>query len=80
MYATDLVITRDNTLSIFATGKAPIEYTGRYHTWDERESDAMATRWKVFTFHDQIPMSQAKHVPPCPHCFCKLAISGSEEE
>ena len=80
MYAIDLVITRDNTLPIFATGKAPIEYTGRYHTRDERESDVMATRWKVFTFHDQIPMSQAKHVPPCPHCFCKLAISGSEEE
>ena len=55
MYATDLVITRDNTLPIFATGKAPIEYTGRYHTRDERESDVMATRWKVFTFHDQYP-------------------------
>ena len=80
MYATDLVITRDNTLPIFATGKSLIEYIRRYNTWDERESDMMATRWKVFTFYYQIPMSQAKHIPPCPHCFRKLAITGSEED
>ena len=42
--ATDLVITRDNTLSIFATEKALIEYIGRYNTRDERESDTMATQ------------------------------------
>ena len=80
MYATDLVITRDNTLPIFATGKAPIEYIERYNTRDKRESDMMATRWTVFTFHYQIPMSQTKHIPPCRHCFWKLAMTGSEED
>ena len=42
--ATGLVITHDDTLSIFATEKALIEYIGRYNTWDERESDTIATR------------------------------------
>lgn len=80
MFATDLCISRENRLPIFSTGKAPIEYIGKYNCRDERESDMMATRWKVFTFHHQIPVSEAKQIPPCPHCFCKLVMTGSEED
>ena len=80
MYITNSVITRNNTLPISATGKALIEYIGIYNTRDRGKSDMMATRWKVFAFYYQIPMSQTKHIPPCSHCFCKLAMTGSEED
>ena len=80
MYATDLCISRDNKFPIFATGKAPIEYIGKYNVRDDKESDMMSTRWKVFSFFKQIPIKEAKNIPLCPHCFSVLVMLGSEKE
>ena len=79
MYATDLCISRDNHLSIFATSKFPVEFVG-YNLRDDCESDMMSTRWKVLTFTHQIPVAEAKVIPPCAHCFSVLTMTGSEED
>ena len=79
-YATDLCISRDKSLSISVTGKSPDEYIGKYNVCDERESSMMATRWKVFKFHHQIPINDAKNIPPCPYCLSVSAMTGSEED
>jgi len=49
-FATDLVISRENTLPFFSTSKAPIEFIGKYNSRDEKESDMMNSRWKIFYF------------------------------
>ena len=63
----------------FATGKAAIEYIGKYNFRDERETDMMSSRWNTFTFKHQIPHSEAKEMPPCPQCFAELVMLGAEE-
>ena len=80
MYATDLCISRDNHLSIFATSKCPVEFVGKYNVRDDHESVMMSTRWKVLTFTHQIPMAEAKLIPRCPHFFSVLTMRGSEED
>ena len=77
IYATDLCVSRENTLPIFATSKTPIEFIGRYNSRDDRETDMMATRWNLFTFQKQIPIKDSKQIPPCPHCFSLLVMSGT---
>ena len=58
------------------TGKARIEFQGRYNTTDHVENDMMAARWRVFDFFYQIPAAEQKEVPPCPKCFSKLILTG----
>ena len=40
----------------------------------------MSTRWKVLTFTHQIPVAEAKVIPPCARCFSVLTMTGSEED
>ena len=77
-FNTDLKILRENTIPFSATSKRPIEYFGKYNMRDERETEMMASRWKVFTFHAQIPSEKVKNLVPCPHCFATLTMQGSE--
>ena len=77
-FATDMCIDRENTIPFFATSKGIIEYTGKYNMRDDRESDMMSSRWKVFTFTYQIPLRESKQLSPCPHCFSKLVMVGAE--
>ena len=63
---------------IFATSKAPIAYVGKYNATDERETEMMAARWRVFTLSHQIPESQQRDMPPCPHCFAELVLLGED--
>lgn len=73
-YAKDICI--DHDIPIFATGKSRITYIGRYQTADERETEMMSVRWKVFDFNYQIPENEQKSVPPCGKCFAKLVFLG----
>lgn len=75
-YARDIYLQKDTP--IFATSKSPITYIGKYNTFDERENEMMAARWKVFTFTHQIPQAQQKELPPCGKCFSKLVLLGEE--
>ncbi|XP_044166008.1 uncharacterized protein LOC122950000 [Acropora millepora] len=60
---------------IFATGKGPIVFS-RSGIVDERETDMMAVRWNVFTFHVQIAPSEQKDLLPCGRCFAELVLGG----
>ena len=73
-YTTDICISTD--VPIIATGKARIEYQGRYNTTDPVENDMMAASWRVFEFFHQIPVAEQKEMPPCPKCFSKLVLTG----
>ena len=73
-YAADICI--DHDVPIFATGKSRITYTGRYQTVDERETEMMSVRWKVFDVNYQISENEQKDVPTCGKCFAKLVFLG----
>ena len=45
---------------------------------NERETEMMASRRKVFTFHAQILSKKVKSLVPCPQYFASLPIQGSE--
>jgi len=75
-FATDLVIERDNKLPFFATSKVAIQYVGKYNCHDEKETEMMNSRWKIFEFKNQIV--DIKDISPCPHCFCVLATRGMD--
>ena len=79
-FATDMRIDRENTIPFFATSKAQIEFVGRYGVRDDRESDMMSSRWLTFEFHNQIRPEDMKQLSPCPYCFSKLVLEGSEGE
>jgi len=77
-FATDMFIDRENTLPFFATSSKPIEFVGKYNSRDERETEMMASRWRLFNFTKQIPPEAIKVMPPCPKCFGTLVIQGWE--
>ena len=79
MFATDMLITRENTLPILSTSKDAIEYIGKYNVRDQKETDMMSTRWKMFTFTHQIEQANIKDIAPCVRCFCTLVIHGMDE-
>ena len=62
---------------IFATGKGPIVFS-LSGIVDERETDMMAVRWNVFTFHVQIAPSEQKDLLPCGRCFAELVLGENE--
>lgn len=73
-YAEDVCISSD--VPIFATSKAKIEYVGKFNSRDDRETEMMTVRWKVFEFPHSIPQAEVKEIPPCPRCFCELVLLG----
>ena len=73
-FVKDVCISSD--IPIFATGKAPIQFVGRYNVSDERENEMMTVRWNHFHFHHQITEQNQKHVPPCNRCFAELTLFG----
>ena len=56
---------------IFCTTKEKLVYV-RGGVMDERETEMMRVRWKIFNFHVQIPCSQQVDILPCPRCFAEL--------
>lgn len=70
-YAQDIVFEKDTP--IFCTSKVPFVYIKR-GIIDERETEMMSVRWRVYTFNHQIPAAQQVEVPPCPKCFARLVL------
>ena len=70
-YAKDIAFTGDTP--IFATGKNPIVFV-KNGALDEKETEMMNVRWKIFRFHAQIPQEKQKQLPPCGKCFATLIL------
>ena len=75
-FAKDVCITTD--VPIFATGKSEVTYIGKYNQTDDRETEMMAARWKVFKFSHQFKEKDQKDIPPCCKCFAKQAVLGKD--
>ena len=56
---------------IFCTAKEEISFV-RAGVLDERETEMMRVRWRVFAFSSQITEAEQLQVPPCPRCFAEL--------
>ena len=80
VYATDMEISRENTIPFFAKTKEPITFVGKYNTCDERETDIMSRRWNMFAFTHKIPLSEVKDTDPYPRCFAELVMAGADNE
>ena len=70
-YAQDLVFNRDTP--IFCTTKHQIVLVRSGHI-DEKETEMMSVRWKIFALRYQIPQEDQKEILPCPTCFCRLIL------
>ena len=76
-FATDVCIKTD--IPIFATSKANIEFVGMHIMRDNRETEIMDVRWKVFEYHHRIPQYEQKNIIPCPRCFAELIFLGNSD-
>ena len=74
-YAMDTLITDD--VSIFATGIAPIMFSGKSANV-EGENAMMEVRWPKFQLSFHIPLSEQKTVKSCARCFCELVFMGAD--
>ena len=70
-YAKDIVFNLDTP--VFCTTKHPIVLVRSGHV-DERETEMMSVRWRIFAFNYQIPLEHQKDIVPCPTCFCRLIL------
>ena len=71
-YSNDVCI--DTDIPIVATSKEPIVYYGRNGRIDERETEMIAVRWRVFELNKKIPEEEQKDISPCPRCFAELVL------
>ena len=71
-FSSDVVIDKDTP--IFATSKSRIVYVGKFNSTDERETEMMSSRWKVFQFAHQIAETDQIRVHPCARCFAELVM------
>ena len=49
-----------------------------YKTLDERETEMMSVRWKVFHFNAQIEQSEQRDIPTCTKCFAQFILDDPE--
>ena len=70
-YSEDILFQTDTP--IFTTAKSPITFI-KNGVLDERETELMTVRWRIFTFRCQIPFDKQKVVPICGHCFASLLL------
>jgi len=75
-FSKDICLEKDTP--IFATSEEPIKYFGKYNVEDERETEMMNVRWRIFTFTKQIPVEKQTEIPCCAKCFSKLVLHGRE--
>ena len=68
-YRQDILFQGDTP--IFCTSKDELSYV-RGGVVDDRETQMMKVRWRVFNLFHQIPEEQQKSVPPCGKCFSRL--------
>ena len=70
-FAHDIVFDKDTP--IFSTSKHQLVYV-KSGVLDERETEMMAVRWKMFNFNRQIPQEEQREVAPCAACFARLIL------
>ena len=70
-YCKDIEFTRDTP--VFATAKAPIAFI-KSSMIDDRETEMMNVRWRIFTFRHQFDIHSQKTVPSCGHCFATMIL------
>ena len=70
-FAKDIAFEKDTP--IFCTGKYPIVFI-KNGVIDERETEMMTVRWRVFNFNYQIPAERQRDIPACPKCFASLIL------
>lgn len=75
-FSTDLKIPREHRIPFFS--KSSIEYFGKYNIWDDRETEMMASRWKLFTFHAKILSKKVNKTGAISHCFDTLTMQCSD--
>ena len=66
----------ENDTPVFATGKHQLVYV-RGGEVDDRETEMMAVRWKVFRFSYQIPSDEQRDITPCPTCFANFILENA---
>jgi hypothetical protein len=71
-YAKDIVFEKDTP--IFCTGKQPFIYI-KNGVIDQRETEMMSVRWKIFQFNVQIEQNDQKEIPQCARCFASLVLN-----
>lgn len=77
-FATDLLIHRSNSIPIFSTSIGPFEFV-RNGMKDQKETDMMASRWRLFSFTHTIK-NPNRDLEPCPRCFAELIMYGADAE
>ena len=70
-YAKDIVFDKDTP--IFITSKQPIIFI-KNGVIDQRETDMMAVRWKIFHFNVRIAEQNQKEFQKCAKCFATLIL------
>lgn len=71
-YAKDICFANDTP--IFATGKNPICFV-KNGCIDDRETEMMSVRWKIFRFNWQIFETRQTEMESCCKCFADLILS-----
>ena len=61
---------------IFCTAKEELSFV-RAGVLDERETEMMRVRWRVFALSCQIPEREQVEVSPCPRCYAELIFPQS---
>ena len=70
-YTRDIVFNKDTP--IFTTGNNPIVFV-KNGAIDEKETEMMMVRWKIFRFHAQISQEKQREIYPCGKCFATLVL------
>ena len=70
-FAKDLVF--DTDTPIFCTGKHELLFI-KAGCIDEKETEMMRVRWRLFSFFSQIPEHERRHIPPCSRCFATFIL------
>ncbi len=71
-FCKDIVFDRDTP--IFGISKHELVFV-RGGVVDERETEMMQARWRIFHLSRQIRQQDQRAVPPCGKCFARLVLS-----
>lgn len=76
-HASDIVMSRNNTLPVFATSIGKIKFHGEN---EDIENDMMDSRWIFFHLFHKIAKKDQIKLNPCGRCFAEMVMLGSEFE
>jgi hypothetical protein len=77
LYATNIILSSDNTIPVFGTGMKKNQWKGAYQATSELENEQMDRRIKYFEFSHQISKQTVQRgAKPCAKCFAQFILSG----